>query len=203
MVKEFNLREMLDRIRSGDERAVHEMYVKYRKKFVAVLWKKFGKTFDIGTIINEYQECITILYERIVTEPEFEVRSSIGAYLIRIGERRLSAQYRYEVDQVSLPDEAEPVPASWQSDDAAMPEATTDWVSLVYQVIDEQLPELSGEILEMFYLERMSYAQICAELAPKYPDVALNPTAIRARKSRAIKLIRSLLADRQPTYQDG
>lgn len=203
MVKDYYISQTLSRVRSGDEHVVSELYVKHRKKFVAVLWRKFGKTFDISDIIDEYQECITILYERIVTKPDFTITGSIDQYLIRAGEYRLRARYQREKTQISLDAEEGHGAPHWREDVAPQPQGSSSLLQKVYGILDEEFPLYCAEILDMFYLERKSYEEISAEMRTRFPEMAMNPDAIKALKYRVIKKLRKIISEQKVGYRDG
>lgn len=199
MEKDCYITHILGRFRAGDEKAILDVYNTYRKKFVGVLYNKYHGQFNIPEIVTEYQECLSIFYEYVVTKPDFTVRSSIGTYLIQMGKNRLNKKYR-EMRGITFLEEIAPETLEfWVTDVDPLPEATTDKASMLYAYMD-QMAEPGATMFEL-YLQGMSYKAICGELSNDFPE--LSPGAIKARIYRSVKKFRKWMVDDLPRGQDG
>ncbi len=93
-------RKLLQRIRSGEQKALEEFYVEQYEPFLAWLQKQYSITEEMATDI--YQESILLMYRNILEGRFEEKNSSLKTYLYAIGKNTCLAKLRKQQKEQQL-----------------------------------------------------------------------------------------------------
>lgn len=173
--------DLLASIRNGDQKAMEQVYFKYRSEFVGWSRGKFGISEEDA--LDHYQDTLTIFFEKVINGSIDSIESSLKTYLFGIGKNRVRQQFdqesRVEKHESGLAEHyrflAEDEDAS-----AAFEDAQSQTQSLF-----ETIGEACKEILKLFYYEKKSMSVIANIMGHKSEAVS------RTTKKRCLEKIRS------------
>ncbi len=170
---------MLERIRSGDEKAMEHIYNKYREEFVG--WSKDKYSAKHEDALDHYQDAITILFEKAMNGRLTEIESSLKTYLFGIGKNRIKQQFQKEGTRASHHTDVEEhyqFLASQES--ASMYDSAAEATSKLFNSLSDQCKR----ILNLFYFDKKSMSEIAEVMGFKSEAVS------RTTKKRCLEKIR-------------
>ncbi|MGB3619408.1 MAG: sigma-70 family RNA polymerase sigma factor [Catalinimonas sp.] len=172
-------------LRRGDRRALDDVYLEYRVEFFAWLRKHFGLPPEQAADI--YQEAMLITIENIQSGKLKTLTASLKTYLFAVG--RNLARKRTSSPVLVLTSDTE-LPADTPDVDAWEEEQRLDARQRLVSEELQQLGEPCRSLLRMYYYERRSMKEICAELSYK------NENVVKSQKVRCMKKLRECVLDK-------
>ncbi len=176
---------IIDRIRSGDEDSLREIYREYRQPFIQWIKGEFFCSDDDA--IEFFQTAVVILYDNIITGKLTELNSHVKTYLFGIGKNKAHEWLRHRQRQGVHSDELlinylhEENPEVDEADFAESLRAVDAGMN--------QLGEPCRSLLSYFYYQKLSMREICERLDYKNEDTAKN------QKYKCLKRLQSICAD--------
>lgn len=98
-MKNKSTEHLYQRLLSGDESALVEVYEAYKSEFL-----NFFKTYDINleSILDIYQESIIVIYQKIIVENYELTSSSLKTYIFGIGKHKVYDYFKKRKSQTHL-----------------------------------------------------------------------------------------------------
>lgn len=163
----MNNTEVLERIKTGDKRALEEVYIKYRPEFIG--WMTSTYKVSVSDAKDLYQQSILILYENIVNGKLVEMSSNFKTYLYAVGKNKFSElkrQWERNTTEINnnLPDHS-----GVNEDD--------DKNSMLIQLSEKALEMVGNpckDLLELYYYHKKSMLEIANVLGYKNEGSAKN-----------------------------
>jgi RNA polymerase sigma-70 factor (ECF subfamily) len=174
---------IIERIKSGDNEVLSNIYEEHREEFFIWLNKYFNCSADEAK--DTYQNAILVFYENIISGKLKEMTSSVKTYLFAVGKYKMMEQkklsYKFSSDE-QLPN---------------LSEKETNLEALNRKEEDLQMVEhclhLLGDpcktLLELYYYKRLSMAEITEAMDYKNVDTTKN------LKYKCIKRLRKLFEE--------
>ncbi len=177
----FSKREhdLLERIRSGDEKAMERIYNEYRNEFIG--WGVENHSISEQDALDHYQDTITIFFEKVMNGTLQEIESSVKTYLFGIGKNRILQQFQKENTRLR---HEEGVHEHYRF--LAEKELNDIYTSAIEKTAGmfSLLGEKCKEILKLFYFDKKSMTEIASVMNFKSEGVA------RTSKKRCLEKIR-------------
>ena len=172
-------RDVLERIRSGDEKAMERIYNEHRNEFIG--WSVENHSISEQDALDHYQDTITIFFEKVMNGTLREIESSVKTYLFGIGKNRILQQFQRENTRLRHEEEV-----SEHYRFLAEKELNEIYVSAGETTADmfSMLGEKCKEILKLFYFDKKSMTEIANLMEFKNEGVA------RTSKKRCLEKIR-------------
>ncbi|MEM6724214.1 MAG: sigma-70 family RNA polymerase sigma factor [Bacteroidota bacterium] len=184
MSKSDTQKEMLDRIRSGDQQLLKTLYEEYREAFLA--WSLKYYKLDEEEIIEVFQKAFTIFYFNIKEGKLYELSSSLKTYLFGIGKhlylKKFTAKKR---ETLELDDQV----ISGQVDLSIMDRYRNEDAARLVRSMLQQMGEMCRQLLELIFLKEYSTDAVMHTMQLK------NEQAVRKRKFNCLKKLRALVAE--------
>jgi RNA polymerase sigma-70 factor (ECF subfamily) len=159
-------KDIIDKIKSGDENAFYDLYRSYRSSFIE--WATFSYNISDEDTKDIYQEAFVILWLNIREGRLTHLSADIKTYIYSIGKHLVINFIKKKSRSVTF-DPAELINLSYQ------PFEMTEERDHNRQLVEEHLGKLDEKerrILEMYYLEDKDMKAIANELGYKNADVA-------------------------------
>lgn len=172
---------IIARIRSGDTRALEEVYLEFREPFVAWCIKNFASTRDQA--VEFYQMSILILYDNICQGKLTELTVSVKSYLFAIGKNKWR-EYNREKQRTASGMNLELI--QMVTEESIDDEKYHD----LLQKGLTNMGESGRKILEAFYFQSLKLEEIVIRFGYKNKDAA--KTAKYKSLQRLIRIIDSL-----------
>lgn len=159
---------------------MEKVYFIYRNEFIHWSMNKYG--ISENTALDDYQDSITILFEKIINGSIGEIESSLKTYLFGIGKNRirqgLVSAERKEKHGDNLAEHYRFLSTNNEANDIYLraKEAT--------KKVFETIGEPCKTILRKFYFEKLSMQEIASDMNYKNEGVA------RTTKKRCLEKIR-------------
>ncbi|MDA0196626.1 MAG: sigma-70 family RNA polymerase sigma factor [Bacteroidetes bacterium] len=174
-------KELLSRIRSGDERAMESVYTNYRNDFIR--WSKAKYSISANDSLDHYQDTVTIFFEKVMNGTLTEIESTIKTYLFGIGKnrikQRIDSEIRKEQHTAALVEHYR-----FLAENDEMIETFNAAQEATRRVFDS-IGEPCKTILKLFYFEKKVMTEIAKEMGHKSEAVS------RTTKKRCLEKIRS------------
>lgn len=170
---------LLERIQSGDQKAIEEIYNRFKPDFMA-----YASRFSISgeSAMDVYQDSIVALYGNILSGKLTSLTSSLKTYLFAIGKYKIYNSLKMKVDIADYDDYDAIMDASGEEEEA-LQEEHIEKLQRAYQ----QLGGKCQEVVRLFYYENLSIDEIRVRLGYTSKDVA------KSQKSRCIKQMKEIL----------
>lgn len=177
-----NSKNIIDLIKCGDEKTLHNIYVKNREAFI-----KFSKKYNVERYdaVDIYQDAIIILRENVINGKIIELKSSISTYLFAIGKYKIFQTHR-DNSKIELNNNFYAETENVQIDVNLPDEKLTNQQRL----LNKHLPllgERCKEVLILFYYEGYSLDEITEILG--YSD----KNVLKSQKSRCLKQLKNMI----------
>lgn len=176
-------KELLEQIRSGDEKAMERIYNKYRSEFLGWSMDKYNISEDDA--LDHYQDTVTIFFEKTMNGTLAEIESTIKTYLFGIGKNKIRQKFQSESkeEQHTL-GVTEHYQFLGQHSGA---QSIFDDASGVAKKVFDSIGQPCKELLRLFYFERKSMTEIAKVLGHKNEGVS------RTTKKRCLEKTREQL----------
>jgi len=168
------------RLRQDDQRALEEVYQKYRQAFLqyGMKWK-----LNEADILDVYQDAAIIMHQQFVTRQIVLEGASVKTYLFGIGKNLLMRKIKQKTKvnsyhTVAMEDEVEEM--EWEAE-----EVTTEQKKLALYFA--KLGAKCQEILKLFYYQGFSIKEIVQ--FSHYKD----ENTVKSQKSRCLKRLKQLI----------
>lgn len=149
--------EIIERIESGDERALDVLYQKYYKMMVKLVTRNSGTEQEAQDI---FQEALIVFWQK-VTSKQFTLTSKISTYLYSICQNL----WRKELDRKKRHSNEEKDVPQYRDDDQK------ERVAIVNQCIKD-LGETCQQVLLLYYFDGLSMTDIAKQLGFANADTA-------------------------------
>lgn len=172
-MKEFRPNIILDKLRSGDESPLYELYRLYRDEFIN--WSKSNYKATEDQAKDAFQEAILDFHQNLIHGKLTELTSTIKTYLFQIGKHKLLNIQQKERrltynDALHLIDNGEVKDFMEEEDKAHSQEQITKAI--------EKLPEDCQQVLKLFYFSEYDMDSIARELNYKNADTAKSKKSV-------------------------
>lgn len=151
-------REIIEKIRKGDESALDFLYKKNYRMMMKMVLRNNGSE-DEGKDI--YQEALIVFWEKVTADKNFVLTSKISTYLYSICQnlwrKELERKKRHSYEQADRPDFPD--------------QESAERVRIVNKCIGE-LGETCQKILTYYYFEKLSMQDIAEKLGFANADTA-------------------------------
>ena len=173
--------ELLERIRSGDEKAMELVYSQNRKSFIGWCIENYSSTEEEA--VDHYQDAITIFLEKVMNGSLTSIDSSIKTYVFGIGKNRIRQQFQKENTKARHLDE---VAEHYQflASNKELGDIFSSARDSMLRAFDD-LGDQCKEILRLFYFEKRSMSEIAVEMGFKNEGVS------RTTKKRCLEKVRA------------
>lgn len=161
-------KQVIDRIRSGDTKMLSKVYEDYREEFFLWLTRYFNCSSDEAKDV--YQNAILVFYENIMMGKLTEMTSTVKTYLFAVGKYKMMEQkkqsYKFSGE--------EQIP-HLQPEEAGLEDLQK---GEKYLKMVEKCLHLLGDpcrtLLELYYYQRLSMAEITISMDYKNADTTKN-----------------------------
>lgn len=169
----------IERVKSGDQKALDEIYNKYKKEFL-----EFATRYSINTedATDVYQDSIIVLYENIITGKLTALTSSVKTYVFAVGKHKIFDRMKIKAKAEDF-SEYEWLLNEEEGDGFMLEERELELVTEAYR----KLGARCRDVLKLFYYENHSIDEIKNKLGYTSKDV------VKSQKSRCIKQIRQIV----------
>ncbi len=177
----FSKREhdVLERIRSGDNKAMEQIYNEYRNEFIG--WSVENHSISEQDALDHYQDTITIFFEKVMNGTLQEIESSVKTYLFGIGKNRILQQFQKEnTRQRHEEDVSEHYRFLAEKEINEIYTKASQTASGMFSLLGDKCQE----ILKLFYFDKRSMTEIASLMNFKNEGVA------RTSKKRCLEKIR-------------
>ena len=171
--------KLIAQIRSGDQKAIESIYIRYKMEFLAYSSRFSVKEEDA---IDIYQDSIVTLYENILSGKLISLTSSLKTYLFAIGKYKIYNSLKVQVTTADFSD-YQFLLEEEDEEEFLLLEEKIENMQKAYQ----QLGSKCQEVVKLFYYENLSIEEIKDRLAYTSKDV------VKSQKSRCIKQIKEIL----------
>jgi RNA polymerase sigma factor (sigma-70 family) len=155
-------------IKSGDQKALAELYTNHRSEFLRWIMKDFKCPDDESKDI--FQVAVLVVYENIQRGKLDQLTSSLKTYLFGVG-KNLAREWSRK-NQRNLPFEPD-----LHLQELALEDSDIDLLDNKLDVLSACLQKMGApcrELLELFYFNRKSMEEISLSLGYKNTDSAKN-----------------------------
>ncbi|MGB3180956.1 MAG: sigma-70 family RNA polymerase sigma factor [Cyclobacteriaceae bacterium] len=160
-------KEVIERLRSGGEKELEMIYLKYRDEFLFWITKNFTCPLDEAKDI--YQVSILTLYENVVQGKVRTLTSSIKTYLFAIGKNKALASNKKAQRFTS--------DFSDNMDVSAIENGHSSEDEERWRLVESSLDKLGDPcrtLLKQYYYHKKAVSDIAVELGYKNADTAKN-----------------------------
>jgi RNA polymerase sigma-70 factor (ECF subfamily) len=173
---------LLERLSAGDESALQQAYLEYRKDFLH--WAKSKSKQPETELTDLYQDTLIIFYQNLRAGKVVHLDQGIAPYLFGIGKKLLLRRFSNTQREFSF-DPADEVFLQG----ILLPEESKepDAEQLLLRKALEQLNETCQKIIEWFYYQDHSIQMIAQRLGYSSEEVT------RVTKMRCLKKLRELM----------
>jgi RNA polymerase sigma factor (sigma-70 family) len=166
---------IIERIKAGDQSALKDIYLEFRRGFILYISKKYCTVEFIDEIVKDaYQEAIEILYNNIMSGKLIQL-SSAKSYVFKTGEHKISEVIRKR-EKFSRSTDWEKLNKDNEEEQSKELQLTMVEYAL------NNLSESNRKILKLFYYENKDINEIAEVLGASYDSV-------KTMKSRALKIL--------------
>ncbi|MEM6342244.1 MAG: sigma-70 family RNA polymerase sigma factor [Bacteroidota bacterium] len=175
----------LKRIKQGDTRALHEVYLEHQSSFIE--WAEASFRINKEDAQDIWQEVIIVFYENIMEGKITELKSQLRTYLFGIGRFMMLRKFEQQKRMTDYP-EQELSDSQWVEEAVADHEIElNDRQQMLYGQL-QKLGENCQKLLTLFYYRRFSTESIMNEMGYKSAEVA------KSQKARCMRSLRKNMA---------
>ena len=190
-MKEIDIENMLiKRIKTGDQTALDEIYLKNKPDFTARALAKYNK-LPQDFIEDVYQDVMIIFFQNVMNDKLIALRASIGAYLFGIGDNYIKSLLRKNEKENKVKSEI-------LKGDLYIPheENNKEKLFILMDRLIELMAEKCQKILKFFYFEKKNITFITEHLGFK------DKFQTSREKHRCVSRLKKMLFD-QLNKTDG
>jgi len=167
-VSQKPIKLVIERIKSGDDRELAQIYTDYRSEFISWITKNYH--CNVEEAKDVYQFSIMTFYENIINNKLVDLKSSVKTYLFAIGKNKILEKRKHDSRFDSIHLEGSTVDEISASEEAMEKESS---LQMVEQCL-EQLGDPCKSLLELYYYNKMSMEEITETLNYKNAATAKN-----------------------------
>lgn len=172
-LKGFRPNIILDKLRSGDDSPIFELYKLYRDEFI--VWSKSTYKATDEQAKDAFQEAVLDFHQNVICGHLTELSSTIKTYLFQIGKHKLLNIQKKESrmtyhDALHLIENRE-VESFMEEENKAY---TREQISKAI----EKLPEDCQKVLKLFYFSEYDMESIARDLNYKNADTAKSKKSV-------------------------
>ncbi|MBT3802766.1 MAG: sigma-70 family RNA polymerase sigma factor [Bacteroidetes bacterium] len=152
--------ELIQKIKSGDEKVLQDFYKKFRNHFISYAYKRYK--LDIEILKEVYQDAVLAFRNNIVDEKLTVLTCKPKTYLFQIGNNLIGKELRKRKSEVPMPDYIERTCYDKEADLFSKMNLTE-----VQSIIKKEMQKLGDKcfkILHLFYFEKMRMEMIAEQL---------------------------------------
>lgn len=180
--KKYTLDEWLNLIKSGNEKAISQIYETYREEFFKWVKSKYQSTDQEA--LDTYQESVLVLYNNIKKGKLTKFTSSIKTYLFAIGRNVILYNRRkFKREQSSITDHEHNIA---DSNSVQVNLQVSERQKILIKVLNEMGNPCKALIM-LYYTENVPFKEIAKRLNYKSDTVA------RMQKMRCLKKMRKII----------
>ena len=180
---------VIQEILEGRETMLRKLYPEYRKSFLRWAHGQFPATDD-STLINAYQEAMTIVYENIIKKKLTEANLTVPLinYIIGIGNRQL-LKTKSKDKKLTFPEDLSALVVKEIENflDKIFEEELSDELKQKLGTAWQKLSPQCQRCLELFYTHDYKVGEIAEIMALK------DENTVSAHKSRCLRRLRELI----------
>ncbi len=179
---QYTLGEWLDLIKSGNEKAISQIYETYREEFFKWIKNKYQCTEQEA--LDTYQESVLVLYNNIKKGKLTKFTSTIKTYLFAIGRNVvLYNRRKFRKEQSSITDHEHNIA---DKDSIQVNLQVSERQKILVSVLDK-MGNPCKALIVLFYTENTPFKEIAKRLNYKTDTVA------RMQKMRCLKKMRVII----------
>lgn len=180
--KQYTLEEWLDLIKSGNEKAISQIYEQYREEFLK--WIKYKYQCTEEEALDTYQESVLVLYNNIKKGKLTKFTSTIKTYLFAIGRNVvLYNRRKFRKEQSSITDSEHNIE---DKDSIQVNLQVSERQKILVNVLNK-MGNPCKALIVLFYTENTPFKEIAKRLNYKSDTVA------RMQKMRCLKKMRAII----------
>jgi len=184
--KKYTIEEWLELIKSGNEKAITELYENYRQEFFVWIKNKYKCTDEEA--LDAYQESVLVLYNNIKKGKLTKFTSSIKTYLFAIGRNVvLYNRRKFQREQSGITDKE--INRIADSDSAQVNLQVSDSQKILTDTLNE-MSNTCKSLIMLYYTQNLPFKEIAKKLGYK------NETVARMQKMRCMKKMKVLVKGR-------
>ena len=169
----------IERIRANDRKVLGEIFLKYEKLVATFVKRHNGSAEDAEDIL---QESIIVLWRRAI-QPEFQLTSKLGTYLLAIAKNIWLAELRKRKQTTDIED----LNNFSDNNPSSLERLLQDEKTSMIENAMNKLQKICKEILLLFYFDERSMREIATLLDFAGADVA------KAKKYQCKKALENIL----------
>ena len=162
--------DWLERIRDGDDSAIEDIYLNYRRPFLDYFFKKFNLDEHHG--LELFQTCVVIFYNNIVTRKLENLTSSPKTYLFSIGKHKAIDLAKAKQKTQILYDDYILESITDGSDPSHKVQLEEDILQISSAL--DALGDPCKKIIELFYYQKLNMKEISQSMDYKNESTAKN-----------------------------
>lgn len=173
---------LIEQIRSGDNDALEQLYIKCRAEFLA-----YSARFAVNAedAVDIYQDSVVVLYENIRSGKLAVLTSSLKTYLFAVGKYKILNSLKMKSVMTTNTDtDLDSFLPAEVPDDPHLEETNI----LKMQEAFRSLGIKCQDVIRLFYYENLSIGEIKERLGYASKDV------VKSQKSRCIRQIKEILS---------
>ena len=172
-LKDFRPNIILEKLRSGDESPIYELYQLYRNEFL--VWSKSTYNATEEQAKDAFQDAVLDFHQNVISGHLTELSSTIKTYLFQIGKHKLLNIQKKEQrmtyhEALHLIDNGEMGSFMEEENKAYSQEQISKAI--------EKLPEDCQKVLKLFYFNEYDMESIARELNYKNADTAKSKKSL-------------------------
>lgn len=172
-LKDFRPNIILDKLRSGDESPLYDLYRLYRDEFVQWSSKNYNASHDQAK--DAFQDAMLDFHNNVITGKLTDLSSTIKTYLFQIGKHKLLNIQKKE-SRLTYHDNLQLI-QSGEAERYMEEENKAYSQEQISQAIDK-LPEDCQKVLKLFYFNEYDMESIARELEYKNADTAKSKKSL-------------------------
>jgi len=176
--------KIIETIKSGNRKFLHELYVQYRDEFS--LWAMNKYNLDKDLVGEIYQKTFIALYYNIRDEKLLTLHSSLKTYLFAIGKNQIRDHLK---DNRKFVDHEDLSVANEALDFGILAEYEASEMKETLNRLMNKIGEPCRTVIELFYFKHYALDAIAKEMAYKTEQIAAK------RKFICLKQMKTLLEE--------
>lgn len=178
-------KETIERIRSGDNEALRDLYSKFRNTTISYLKRSGASQIEAEDI---FQEAIITVYENIILG-RFELTSSLQTYIVVVARNRLYRHLRSKKvktqELIADSEELNQVNFEKEQERISKEDKQNHQMKLVQNALN-QLGEPCRSILNLYYMKGLTTKEIAEEFGYTH-------ASLKVKRFRCMQKLRELI----------
>lgn len=170
--------EVIEQVKTGDDKTLEKVYIKYRQEFISWSIKRYACSVEEATDV--YQQVIITFYDNCVQGKLCELKSNLKTYLFAIGKNKLMEEKKHKVKFINQEQ------FDLERDDTTNVIDEREESLLMVEKSLKKIGEHCKQLLEMFYYQKKSIEDITVVLGYK------NKASARNQKYKCMEKLRKI-----------